>query len=89
MFEKEIRILYVRPYDFLNDKTGENVKGCKCSYCFSDPIDKEDEKGYKVSLANISYSQGRKIMDSLPYECVGVFELSKNNELRLVEIKEK
>lgn len=89
MFEKSIRILYVRCYDFLNDKTGENVKGAKISFCFSEPVNKDDEKGFKVTLANISYDSGRKVMTKLPYECIGKFELNSNNELKLVEIKEK
>ncbi len=86
MFEKKIRILYIRNYNFINDKTGESVTGAKCSYHFLDPVDEENEKGYRVELANLSLDTGKAIIDKLPYECVGKFDLSKDNKLKLVAI---
>lgn len=86
MFEKKIKILYVRTYNFINDKTGESVTGAKCSYHFLEPIDDKEEKGYRVELANLSLETGRDIISKLPYECIGKFDITKDNKLKLVAI---
>ncbi len=88
MFEKKVKILYVRTYNFINDKTGESVTGSKVSYHFTEPTDQENEKGYRVEIGNLSYETGKKLMSKLPHECVGRFELDKDNKLKLVAISE-
>lgn len=87
MVEKDIRVLFVRRYDFINDKTGENVKGIKASYCFTSMIDKDNEKGFKVLVDNLPYEKFKEITSKLPYECVGIFEVNDKAELKLRDVK--
>lgn len=89
MLEKEIRILFARHYDFINEKTGENVVGVTCSYCFTEPVNNEHEKGYKVLKGNLPVSKFKLVTTNLPYECIGILELTDKQELKLKDIKVK
>lgn len=88
MFEKKIRVLYVRTYNFVNEKTGESVTGSKVSYHFLEPTNSDNEKGFRVEFGNLSLDTGKKIMNKLPYECIAKFELSNDSKLKLVAISE-
>lgn len=87
MFEKKCRLFYVRTYNFTSDKTGEVIKGANCGYTWPDPIEKEQEKGYKFSTGKLPYDKTVKLMDlKFPVDIVGSFEITSNNELKLVDI---
>ena len=87
MFEKEVSILYVKPYNFTNDKTGEVLQGCKVAYFMTVPINTKDEKGYRVDYANLSYDYADKLLKvTLPYKSVGKFNTNSKNVLKLVDI---
>ena len=88
MFEKKIKVLYVRTNNFINEKTGESVTGSKISYHFIEPTNQDNEKGYRVQIGNLSLDTGKKIMNKLPYECTGKFELSNDSKIKLVAISE-
>lgn len=89
VLEKEIKILFIRKYDFIDEKTGQHVVGSKCSYHFSDKVSTEYENGYKVNMSNLSLEVCDKVFNRLPLVCVGLFSLNNNNELRLVDVKLK
>ncbi len=89
MLEKEIRILFARHYDFINEKTGEHVVGVTCSYCFTEEVNKEHEKGFKVLKGSFPTSKFNLVTSKLPYECLGLFEFTDKQELKLTDIKVK
>lgn len=89
MLEKEVRILYARHYDFINEKTGEHIVGVTCSYCFTEQVDKEFEKGFKVLKGTFPTNKFALITSKLPYECTGLFEVNNSQELKLVDVKVK
>lgn len=87
MFEKEVCIMYVKPYNFKNDQTGEVLQGCKVAYYLCDPIDTKDEKGFRVDYANLSYDYADSFMkSSLPFKVKGKFNTNSKNVLKLVDI---
>jgi hypothetical protein len=87
MFEKKVRVLYVKPFSFTNTDTGEVIQGCKIHYCYSDLINEKDEKGYKCDFANLSYDLSEKLLKSdLPLETIGKFKVNGSNVLKLYDI---
>lgn len=86
MFENECRILYIKLYDFTDEKTNKNVKGANVSYTWVKPSDKDNEKGFRVMFGKLPYDVAVGLMNDLPCDIVGKFELSSSNELKLVDI---
>ena len=87
MFEKKIRVLYVKPFSFNDTESGKLIQGCKIHYCYSDPINEKEEKGFKCNFANVSYSLSDKLLNSeLPLETIGKFKVNSSNELKLYDI---
>ena len=87
VLEKEIKILFIRKYDFIDEKTGQHVVGSKCSYHFSDKVSSDFENGYKVNISNLPIDVCDKVFNRLPLVCIGMFSVNNNNELRLVDVK--
>jgi len=87
MFEKDVQIIYVKPYNFKNDTTGEILKGCKVAYSYADAIESSNEKGYKTDFANLDYSYADKLMSAeLPLLVKGKLSVNSKNILKLVDI---
>lgn len=61
----QITILHSNPYNFVDEKTQNTVKGLKLDYIFTDdlePIELDNrEKGYSPAKASISYDLQHKV----------------------------
>ena len=87
MFEKKIKVLYVKPYSFNNSDTGEVLQGCKIAYCYVDPINEKEEKGFKVDFGNLSYEYADRLLKTeLPFDTIGKFKVNSQNVLKLHDI---
>lgn len=87
MFEKKIRILYVKPFSFNDTDSGKLIQGCKIHYCYSELTNEKEEKGYKCDFANVSYNLSDKLLSSeLPLETIGKFKVNSSNVLKLYDI---
>lgn len=87
MIEKECRVIYVKTYDFVDKNSNNRVSGANVSYIWSDPCSQENEKGFRVMFGKLSLDKAMSIIDNLPVDVTGIFELSSNNELKLVDFK--
>lgn len=57
----QYKLLFFKPYEFVNDKTGEVVKGAKIALLGNEPLTEDNYLGYPVEITGIS----SKISDEL------------------------
>lgn len=87
MIEKECRVIYVKTYDFTDKDSNKHVSGANVSYIWNEQCTKENEKGFRVMFGKLPIDKALVIINNLPADVTGVFELTSNNELKLVDFK--
>lgn len=74
--ELDVRLLYVSRYDFIDDSTGQVIKGCKLTYSTKNPVSDEDRVGFKINTCTLPYEKFDELKAlKFPHDAKVVLEL--------------